>query len=137
MRTFRGYRRPDGTIGVRNHVVIVPTNAYAGTVAARIARLVPGTVALIHPHGDAQLEEDMRLTEWTLAGAAANPNVGAALIIGRGGERDDAGRLRDLARQRSPGKRLEAFAIQDKGGSIKAIQYGCEVAKRLLRPIQD
>ena len=133
MQTFRGYRRPDGTCGVRNHVIVIPASAYASTVAERIARLVPGTVALAHPHGDAQLADDARLTEWTLAGAAANPNVGAALIIGL----DDADSLLALARQRSPGKRLDALAIQDVGGSIRAIRQGCDLAQRLLRQVAD
>ncbi|MAG37202.1 MAG: hypothetical protein CL878_13290 [Dehalococcoidia bacterium] len=128
-----GYRRPDGQVGIRNHVLVIPANAYASTVAERIARLVPGVIALAHPHGDAQHSDDTRLTEWTLAGAAANPNVCAALIVGLDGERGEAERVLTLATQRSPGKRFEAVSIQDEGGSIKAIRNGCAIAKDLLR----
>ena len=94
-----------------------------------------GVTALAHPHGAAQLSEDTRLTEWTLAGAAANPNVGAALLVGLDGEQGEAERVRTLAAQRSPGKRYEAIAIQDEGGSIKAIRRGCAIAKDLLRHV--
>ncbi len=135
MRTFLGYRRPDGQVGIRNHVLVIPANGYASTVAERVARLVPGVTALAHPHGAAQLGEDTRLTEWTLAGAAANPNVGAALLVGLDGEQGEAERVRTLAAQRSPGKRYEAIAIQDEGGSIKAIRRGCAIAKDLLRHV--
>ena len=90
MRTFLGYRRPDGQVGIRNHVLVIPANGYASTVAERIARLVPGVIAITHPHGAAQLGEDTRLTEYTLAGAAANPNVGAALLVGLDGEQGEA-----------------------------------------------
>ena len=135
MRTFLGYRRPDGQVGIRNHVLVIPANGYASTVAERIARLVPGVIAITHPHGAAQLGEDTRLTEWTLAGAAANPNVGAALLVGLDGEQGEAERVRSLASQRSPGKRYEAIAIQDEGGSIRAIRRGCAIAKDLLRHV--
>ena len=115
MRTFLGYRRPDGQVGIRNHVLVIPANGYASTVAERVARLVPGVTALAHPHGAAQLGEDTRLTEWTLAGAAANPNVGAALLVGLDGEQGEAERVRTLAAQRSPGKRYEGHCDPRRG----------------------
>lgn len=135
MKTFLGYRRPDGKVGARNHVLVIPANAYASTVADRIASLVGGTISLSHPHGHSQLSEDTRLTEWSLAGAAANPNIGAALIVGLDSESGEESRLLELARKRSDGKRLEVISIQDEGGSIHAIQRGAGIAKDLLRHI--
>ncbi len=135
METFLGYRRPDGTVGVRNHVAIIPAVVCANTVVQRIAQLVPGTVALPHPHGCAQIGDDVQMTMWSLAGAAANPNVAAALIVGLGCETCQSTDVLDLAQERTPGKRLERFSIQEAGGSIKAIQRGVETARALVAEV--
>ncbi len=135
METFPGYRRPDGAVGVRNHVAIIPAVVCANTVVQRIAQLVPGTVALPHPHGCAQIGDDVQLTMWSLAGAAANPNVAAALIVGLGCETCQSTDVLDLAQERTPGKRLERFSIQEAGGSIKAIRRGVETARALVAEV--
>ena len=135
METFLGYRRPDGTVGVRNHVAIIPAVVCANTVVQRIAQLVPGTVALPHPHGCAQIGDDVQMTMWSLAGAAANPNVAAALIVGLGCETCQSTDVLELAQERTPGKRLERFSIQEAGGSIKAIQRGVETARALVAEV--
>ena len=135
METFPGYRRPDGTVGVRNHVAIIPAVVCANTVVQRIAQLVPGTVALPHPHGCAQIGDDVQMTMWSLAGAAANPNVAAALIVGLGCETCQSTDVLDLAQERTPGKHLERFSIQEAGGSIKAIQRGVETARALVAEV--
>ncbi len=135
METFPGYRRPDGTVGVRNHVAIIPAVVCANTVVQRIAQLVPGTVALPHPHGCAQIGDDVQMTMWSLAGAAANPNVAAALIVGLGCETCQSTDVLDLAQERTPGKHLERFSIQEAGGSIKAIQRGVETTRALVAEV--
>jgi altronate dehydratase large subunit len=131
-RTFLGYRRADGTVGVRNHLVVIPSVICANTVAERVAALIPGAVAIPHPHGCAQVGDDVTLTERVLAGAAANPNVGAALIIGLGCETCQATDVAEMARALAPDRPLHAFYIQDAGGSIKAIAQGVEAGKALL-----
>ena len=133
--TFWGYRREDGTVGVRNHLVVVPSVICANTVAQRIADLIPGAVALPHPHGCAQVGDDVLLTEKVLAGAAANPNVGAALIVGLGCETCQATQVAELAMARAPGRPMESFYIQDAGGSLKAITRGVELGKDLMAGI--
>ena len=133
--TFLGYRRADGTVGIRNHLLVVPSVVCANTVAQRVASLIPGAVSIPHPHGCAQVGDDVVLTEKVLAGAAANPNVGAALVIGLGCETCQSGTVADLAQALAPGKPIESFSIQDAGGSIKAISRGVEAGKRLLGQI--
>jgi altronate dehydratase large subunit len=132
---FWGYRREDGTVGVRNHLVVVPSVICANTVAERVAALIPGAVAIPHPHGCAQVGDDVVLTEKVLAGAAANPNVGAALIIGLGCETCQASQVAELARARAPGRPMESFYIQEAGGSIKAIARGVELGKSMMARI--
>src|SRR5439155_21572194 len=133
--SFWGYRRPDGTAGIRNHLLVVPSVICANTVAQRVAALIPGAVAVPHPHGCAQVGDDVTLTERVLAGTVANPNVGAALVIGLGCETCQATDVAEMARQLAPGKPVESFFIQDAGGSIKAIARGVETGKALMARI--
>jgi (2R)-sulfolactate sulfo-lyase subunit beta len=79
---FLGYRRPNGQVGVRNHVVIVPVDDLSNRACEAVERIVPGTMALPHPYGRLQFGEDLALTFRTLVGTGANPNVAAAVVIG-------------------------------------------------------
>ena len=133
--TFLGYRRADGGAGIRNYLLVVPSVVCANTVAQRVANLIPGAVSIPHPHGCAQVGDDVVLTEKVLAGAAANPNVGAALVIGLGCETCQSGDVANLARALTPGKPVESFSIQDAGGSIKAISQGVEAGMQLMAQI--
>jgi len=77
-----GYRRENGRVGIRNHVLIIPIDDISNAAAAGVASLIRGTYALVHPYGRLQFGEDLELTMNTLIGAGANPNVAAAVVIG-------------------------------------------------------
>jgi altronate dehydratase large subunit len=129
--TFAGYRRADGGIGVRNLLAVIPSVICANVVTERIAAQVPGAVAIPHPHGCAQVGDDVSLTERVLAGVGASPNVGAVLVIGLGCETCQSGDVASLVRRLAPGKPVESFSIQEAGGSIKSISRGIGVARDL------
>src|SRR5437762_12103884 len=79
--TFLGYPRPDGRVGVRNHVLVVPTVICAAVVAERIAAAIPPIgAALPHRAGCGQLSPDRHLTHVTLAACTRHPNVGAVIV---------------------------------------------------------
>ena len=80
--TFLGYRRPDGTVGVRNHVLVIPTCACSSDVAEMITRDLPGTVGIHNQNGCGQVAGDRAMTLKLLAGLAANPNVYGVLLVG-------------------------------------------------------
>jgi altronate dehydratase large subunit len=128
--TFLGYRREDGTVGIRNYVLILPTVVCAGHVARRIAEEVPGTIPLAHEHGCAQSGDDKERTKRTLVGIAKNPNVAAVLIIGLGCEGIDAPEVAEkVAESKKP---LETLIIQDNGGSLETIRRGTKIAQKLM-----
>src|SRR5213080_5309879 len=79
---FHGYRRDNGRVGVRNHVVILPVDDLPNTAAEAVANNVKGTLALPHPYGRLQFGADLDLHFRTLIGAGSNPNVAAAIVIG-------------------------------------------------------
>jgi altronate dehydratase large subunit len=130
---FDGYRRPDGRVGVRNHVLVVPTVVCSAVVTERIASAVPGAVALPHLAGCGQLGPDMQVTHETLAAYCQHPNVGAVLVVALGCEQVVAQMLAESAR--AAGKRSAIVSIQGEGGTPKAIAKGTEVAAGLARDI--
>ena len=81
-RTFQGYRRENGRVGVRNHVIILPVDDLSNAAAEAVANNVKGTLAIPHPYGRLQFGADLDLHFRTLIGAGSNPNVAAVVVIG-------------------------------------------------------
>lgn len=128
--SFLGYKRDDGTVGVRNHVLILPTTVCASHVAKRISEEVPGTISLPHEHGCAQKGADYEQTKRVLVGIARNPNVAAVLLVGLGCE--TIGAPETAAEIASSQKPLKTLIIQESGGTNKSIQKGAKIAKEML-----
>jgi altronate dehydratase large subunit len=125
---FNGFLRPDGRVGTRNHVLVVPTVICASVVAERVAAAAPPLgVALPHLAGCGQLGPDMRVTHETLAAYCGHPNVGAVVIIALGCEQVVAQALADAARRHH--KPVEIVGIQAEGGTIKATEKGARIAQ--------
>jgi len=80
--TFRGYRRDNGRVGVRNHVVILPVDDISNAAVEAVANNIKGTIAIPHPYGRLQFGEDLELHFRTLIGTGCNPNVAAVIVIG-------------------------------------------------------
>ena len=80
--TFRGYRRENGRVGVRNHVIILPVDDLANAACEAVANNIKGTLAIPHPYGRLQFGADLDLHFRTIIGAGANPNVAAVIVIG-------------------------------------------------------
>lgn len=80
--TFWGYRRANGRVGVRNHVIILPVDDISNAAVEAVANNVKGTLALPHPYGRLQFGEDLELHFRTLIGTGCNPNVAAVIVIG-------------------------------------------------------
>ena len=80
--TFRGYRRDNGRVGVRNHVIILPVDDLSNAAAQAVENNIKGTMALPHPYGRLQFGADLDLHFRTLIGAGSNPNVAAVIVIG-------------------------------------------------------
>jgi (2R)-sulfolactate sulfo-lyase subunit beta len=79
--SFWGYKRENGRIGVRNHVIILPVDDLSNAAALAVENNVKGTMALPHPYGRLQFGADLELHFRTLIGTGANPNVAAVVII--------------------------------------------------------
>ncbi len=99
--TFMGFKRPDGKVGVRNEIWVIPTVGCVNNVATAIARqanaFVRGTVeeviAFPHPYGCSQMGEDQEHTRVILADLINHPNAGGVLVLGLGCENSNIGEL--------------------------------------------
>ena len=131
---FHGYRRVDGRVGTRNHVLVVPTVICSSVVAERVAAAAgPAGAALPHLAGCGQLGPDMRLTHDTLAAYCGHPNVGAVVVIALGCEQVVAQLLAESAR--AHGKPVEILAIQAAGGTVRTTEKGAAIAQRMAHDL--
>ena len=131
--TFQGYYRPDGKVGSRNYVAVIPTVICATDVAQAICHAVVGTVGFFHHQGCCQLPMDLKRVTDTLIALGSSPNVGAALIVSLGCEGTDVERvIREIG---ATGKPVEVVRIQEMGGMSRAVQVGADLAQKLAMEI--
>jgi (2R)-sulfolactate sulfo-lyase subunit beta len=126
-RTFLGYRRPNGAVGCRNHVIILPVDDISNAAAEAVAKVVQGTMALPHPYGRLQFGPDLEMHFRTLIGTGANPNVAAAVVIGI--EPNWTKRIADGIA--ATGKPVAAFSIEGLG-DLKIIEQASRVAVQMV-----
>jgi len=125
---FKGFVRPDGQVGLRNHIGIIPSVFCANRVAQVIASQVEGAVCLSHPVGCSQVGEDLEITVRTLTAMGNHPNLAAVLIVGLGCERFTPDEFfNGLQVSQKP---VEKVVIQQEGDSLKAIEKGVRIAKQ-------
>jgi len=127
-----GYRRPDGRVGVRNHVVVLPVDDLSNAVCQNVANVVPGTLALPHHYGRLQYGADLDLTFRTLIGSGAGPNVAAAVVIGI--EPNWAHHVAEgIARS---GKPVESYSIE-RFGDLRTLAAAARTAQQLLQDASE
>ena len=127
---FKGYRRPDGKIGIRNHVLILPCSLCASETARFIASQVPGAVYIPNQGGCAASAADIEMTFKVLSGFAANPNVYGTVVIGNSCEGVQAPVLVERIKALT-NKPLESIVIREVGGTIKAVELGVKYAMKM------
>ena len=125
---FYGYRRENGRVGVRNHVVILPLDDLSNAACEAVAHNIKGTLALPHAYGRLQFGEDLDLFFRTLIGTGSNPNVAACVVIGI--EPSWTGRVVDgIAKT---GKPVAGFSIEEHG-DITTIANASRKARELMQ----
>ncbi len=144
-RTFQGYRRPNGKVGVRNYLGVLTSVNCSATVARHIAEAVEkrglldaypgidGVVPITHASGCgmAGQGEGFEVLRRTLWGTAANPNFGGVLMVGLGCEVMQIGRLKS-EHGLDEGGGFQSFTIQETGGTRRAIEEGLERLAAML-----
>ncbi len=127
---IKGYKRENGKFGIRNHLLILPTSVCSSETAVRISQQIPNSIALPHQHGCCHMGEDYKQVLRTLIGFGKNPNVGAVLIVTLGCEGIQPGEVKKEIKKTL--KPVEEVIIQKSGGTLKAIEKGTRLAKKMM-----
>ncbi|MDW7674419.1 MAG: UxaA family hydrolase [Bacillota bacterium] len=127
---FKGYIRENGTVGIRNHLLVISSVVCANTVTQAIGAQVPGAKIITHQHGCTQMGIDKETTLKALAGMGKNPNVGAVLVVGLGCETISTDLI--AAEISKTGKTVETVVIQEAGGTLSATSKGVGISQQLL-----
>jgi (2R)-sulfolactate sulfo-lyase subunit beta len=109
--SFHGWRRENGRIGVRNHVVILPLDDLSNAACEAVANNIKGTLAIPHAYGRLQFGADLDLHFRTLIGTGSNPNVAAVVVIGI----EDSWTKRVVDGIAKTGKPVVGFGIEGHG----------------------
>ena len=130
---FMGFHRPDGRVGARNLVGVIPSVTCANDVAQAIVTEVQGTVGYFHHQGCCQLPPDLDRVTATLTSLGQSPNLGAVLIVSLGCEGTDFEQMYKTIE--ASGKPVRIIGIQELGGVSNAIQKGIDLARELVMEI--
>ncbi|HCX88503.1 MAG TPA: D-galactarate dehydratase [Gammaproteobacteria bacterium] len=130
--SFFGYRRENGRVGIRNHVVILPLDDLSNAACEAVANNIKGTLALPHHYGRLQFGEDLELHFRTLIGTGTNPNVAAVVVIGI----EPGWTARVVDGIAKTGKPVQGFAIEQHG-DIETIASASRVAKDFLQAASE
>ena len=125
---FYGFRRENGRVGIRNHVIVLPLDDLSNAAAEAVANNIKGTLALPHAYGRLQFGEDLELFFRTLVGTGSNPNVAACVVIGI--EPGWTGRIVDGIAQ--TGKPVAGFSIEG-NGDISTIASASRKAREFVQ----
>jgi (2R)-sulfolactate sulfo-lyase subunit beta len=140
--TFLGYRRENGRVGVRNHVIILPLDDLSNAACEAVAHNIKGAMAIPHPYGRLQFGADLDLHFRTLIGTGSNPNVAAVVVIGI----EDGWTQKVVEGIAATGKPVVGFGIEGHGdhetilkASRKAREFvqNASVLQRVECPISD
>lgn len=130
MHSFKGYLREDGSIGIRNHILVIPTVICANSVVEAIEREYPEIVAVPHVYGCTFDPVNNKEITDTFIGLGNNPNVGAVLLVGLGCETININEVYEGIKE--TGKVVEKVVIQDIGGTIKSIEKSREIIENFI-----
>ena len=125
---FHGYRRENGRVGVRNHVILLPVDDLSNSACEAVSNNIAGVMAIPHPYGRLQFGADLDLHFRTLIGAGANPNVAAVVVIGI----EEGWTRRVVDGIAATGKPVTGFGIE-LHGDHETIMQASKVAKEYLQ----
>ena len=131
-RKFWGYRRENGRVGIRNHVILLPLDDLSNAACQAVANNIKGTLALPHHYGRLQFGEDLDLHFRTLIGAGCNPNVAAVVVIGI----EPVWTQQIVDGIAKTGKPVAGFSIE-KNGDLNTIAAASRKAKEFLQQVTD
>ncbi len=128
--TFLGFPRPDGRVGVRNHVLVLSVTGLTGPTARRVGRMLPLATVIAHPYGNGVIGEDATIQRRVLRGLAAHPNLGGLVVLG-----GEPAKVEDaVSTATAAGRPVVGFSLADAGhDALRLTDLAVRATARLLR----
>lgn len=129
-----GYKRENGRVGIRNHVLILSVTHGSHLLSAKIGETVNNTKVFIPEDEDGRTTHDREIISRVLIGLGANPNVHSVLLVCN----SKSIAYKELATDyiaeeiRKEGKRVEILSIEEQGGFYRSLGEGIKIARRLV-----
>jgi len=133
-RQFLGYHRPDGTVGIRNNVLVLPVQRQVNPLAKMISEAVPGTRVFISSGELGRPRNDRLVLYRTLVGLGLNPNTASILVVGTRKEAgyDELKAEKIINALSASGKRVEVLMLSDEGGFYNSLGQGIRLARDMV-----
>jgi len=129
---FYGYKRPDGKVGIRNKVLILPTCVCSAETCRKVADQVEGAIFVNNDAGCSEVEQNLKICYDMYSGFAANPNIFGTVLIGLGCEGCTPENMSAEIRKKT-NKPLEVFVIQEEGGTTNTINKAVLAARKMVQ----
>jgi altronate dehydratase large subunit len=127
---FSGFERPDGSVGIRNYVLIIP----GGLPAYHVCNFVEGTKMMVTSDTvTGHTSRDRETIARTLIGLGRNPNVASVILYSRGNEYPEVKASRIVEQIALSGKRVELIEVAKEGGTFRAIEKGIILAREMVQ----
>lgn len=123
--TIKGYRRENGRVGIRNHVIVLPLDDLSNTASEAVASIVKGCIAIPHGYGRAQFGRDLDHHFRTMIGTGSHPNVAAVVVIGI----EPGWTARVVDGIAKTGKPVKGFSIERHGDLLTIMNASRQVAE--------
>src|SRR6476469_2038810 len=130
--SFRGWRRENDRVGVRNHVIILPLDDLSNAACEAVANNIKGALALPHAYGRLQFGADLDLHFRTLIGTGCNPNVAAVVVIGI----EPVWTKRIVDGIAKTGKPVAGFSIEE-NGDLKTVAAASRTAAEFMQIVSE
>ncbi|HOJ57474.1 MAG TPA: UxaA family hydrolase [Bacillota bacterium] len=132
---FYGYPRPDGKVGARNYVAIIPTVGCVNPVVSKVVSTIRGTVAIRHDQGCLHPPKDTLRVTKTLINLGKNPNVAAIVLIGLGCEMVKNEEVYEGIKE--SGKPVDLLEVHQEGGMLATLEKACRVAANMVDKVSS
>ena len=127
-KTFMGYKRENGRVGIRNYVIILPVDDISNACAEAIGNNIKGTMAIPHSYGRLQFGKDLELFFKTIIGTGKNPNVAAVIVVGI----EPKWTKKVVDEVAKTGKPVEGFSIEG-SGDITTVMKASKKAQEFVQ----
>jgi altronate dehydratase large subunit len=136
---FLGYVRPDGQVGIRNHMLVVASGRGAGNLATLVGNTIAGAKIYVGPNENGRDSEDRATIARIITGLAENANTGAVLVVGnkRDGGYPEFSYENIVGQIATSGKSVDTLFLSESGGFYASLGEGMRKGRALAEAASE